>query len=316
MALTIGDNFSYQGAKPLDTRLQYATIAEMASKADSTLYDGIIAYCKADGKNYQWKSTNTVDPTLGKWREFQSGGGGASELANLDDVDLDDPADGEVLKYNATEEKWVNGEVAGRAKSTAIAPVFDETVTYAAGDRVTYEDELYVFNTAHTGAWDAADADKSDVDSEMPEKLTAAQMAAIKAAFVIDAPRNGYPVLFDETGAEHFVGWYKLANGTKKPVYEKCLFGTVDAYNSIQYISLGFSLDKLLAKQGIFTNRLDMNDTNDAMNSGVATPVYDAYDSDYENKYAVYNIPSSKSNWVGKSYILKITYTKTTDTPQ
>lgn len=109
----------------------------------------------------------------------------------------------------------------GKAESSAIAPVFDDTETYAEGDRVMYEDELYVFNTAHTGAWDAADADKSDVDSEMPEKLTAAQMAAIKAAFVIDAPRNGYPVLFDETGAEHFVGWYKLANGTKKPVYEK-----------------------------------------------------------------------------------------------
>ena len=73
MALQIGDNFSYQGAKPLDARLTYNTIAEMASKADSTLYDGIIAFCKANGKNYQWKSTNEVDATLGKWREFESG---------------------------------------------------------------------------------------------------------------------------------------------------------------------------------------------------------------------------------------------------
>ena len=73
MSLTIGDNFSYQGAKPLDSRLTYATIAEMKSKADSTLYDGIMAFCKADGKNYQWKSTNEVDATLGKWREFESG---------------------------------------------------------------------------------------------------------------------------------------------------------------------------------------------------------------------------------------------------
>lgn len=73
MSLTIGDNFSYQGAKPLDARLTYATIAEMKSKADSTLYDGIMAFCKADGKNYQWKSTNEVDATLGKWRQFESG---------------------------------------------------------------------------------------------------------------------------------------------------------------------------------------------------------------------------------------------------
>lgn len=70
MAIQVGDNFSYQGAKPLDARLQYNTIADMKAKADATLYDGIIAFCKADSKNYQWKSTNPVDETLGKWREF------------------------------------------------------------------------------------------------------------------------------------------------------------------------------------------------------------------------------------------------------
>lgn len=70
MAIQVGDNFSYQGAKPLDARLQYNTITDMKAKADATLYDGIIAFCKADSKNYQWKSTNTVDPILGRWREF------------------------------------------------------------------------------------------------------------------------------------------------------------------------------------------------------------------------------------------------------
>ena len=80
MALTIGDNFSYQGAKPLDARLVYDTIAQMKAKPDSTLYAGIIAFCKADGKNYQWKPTNTVDATLGKWREFESGSGGSDNV--------------------------------------------------------------------------------------------------------------------------------------------------------------------------------------------------------------------------------------------
>ena len=89
MALTIGDNFSYQGAKPLDGRIKYNTLTEMVAMADSTLYDGCIAYCVGEDKNYQWKSTNTVDPDTGKWREFSSGGGsGDNDMtpADLEDV--------------------------------------------------------------------------------------------------------------------------------------------------------------------------------------------------------------------------------------
>ena len=70
MALTLGDNFSYQGAKPLDGRLKYETLAAMAAVADATMYDGCLAYCAATDKTYQWKSSNTVDANTGKWREF------------------------------------------------------------------------------------------------------------------------------------------------------------------------------------------------------------------------------------------------------
>lgn len=70
MALTLGDNFSYQGAKPLDARLKYDTVAAMKAVGDSTMYEGCLAYCVATDKTYQWKSTNTVDATLGKWREY------------------------------------------------------------------------------------------------------------------------------------------------------------------------------------------------------------------------------------------------------
>lgn len=119
MALTIGDNFSYQGAKPLDTRLQYATIAEMASKADSTLYDGIIAYCKADSKNYQWKSTNEVDPTLGKWREL------FGDLAEKDNASGSYTPEGTVTpSVTGTQTATVNS-------ITAVGTL--PTVTYADG---------------------------------------------------------------------------------------------------------------------------------------------------------------------------------------
>lgn len=74
MSILLGDNFSYSAQKPLDGRLKYDTLASMIAVADSTMYDGCLAYCVATDKTYQWKSTNEVDPTLRKWREFSSGG--------------------------------------------------------------------------------------------------------------------------------------------------------------------------------------------------------------------------------------------------
>ena len=83
MALTLGDNFSYQGSKPLDGRLKYDTLANMKAVADATMYDGCMAYCVATDKTYQWKSTNTVDADTGRWREFSSGGGGTTDYSDL-----------------------------------------------------------------------------------------------------------------------------------------------------------------------------------------------------------------------------------------
>ena len=125
MSLTIGDNFSYQGAKPLDARLTYATIAEMKAKADSTLYDGIMAYCKADGKNYQWKSTNEVDATLGKWREFESGAS-----VTVDD-ELSDTSENPV--QNAVIKEALDGKadlVDGKVPAAQLPSYVDDVLEY------------------------------------------------------------------------------------------------------------------------------------------------------------------------------------------
>ena len=74
MAIAIADGFDYKGAKPLDARIKYATTAEMKSVADANLYDGCMSYCVATDKYYKWLSSNSVDATLGKWREFATGG--------------------------------------------------------------------------------------------------------------------------------------------------------------------------------------------------------------------------------------------------
>lgn len=77
--IQVADNFQYNGRKPLDARLVYNNIDEMKVVLEATIYDGILAYVKAEQKYYTYDSTNTVDPTLGKWRELETGGGSSSE---------------------------------------------------------------------------------------------------------------------------------------------------------------------------------------------------------------------------------------------
>lgn len=77
MAISIADNFSYKGSKPLDARFQFSSVASMKDATTSDLYDGCWAYVTANKKYYSYDSSNTVDETTGKWREYSSGGGGS-----------------------------------------------------------------------------------------------------------------------------------------------------------------------------------------------------------------------------------------------
>lgn len=76
MGINIADNFAYNGKKPMDNRTEYTTLSAMKSVADANINEGCLAYNKEDGKYYKFLSTNTVDATTGKWREFETGGGG------------------------------------------------------------------------------------------------------------------------------------------------------------------------------------------------------------------------------------------------
>ena len=63
---------------------------------------------------------------------------------------------------------------------------------------------------------DNSEDDSTDVEEH---RLTSAEISEIMGG--IPNPQPRYPVIFDERGTEYKVGWYILANGTKKPVYEK-----------------------------------------------------------------------------------------------
>ena len=73
MALSFLDNVDYRGKKPNFTRDLFETVADMAAFNENYLPDVFIACNKEDGKIYVYNRNNTVDVTLGKWREIQGG---------------------------------------------------------------------------------------------------------------------------------------------------------------------------------------------------------------------------------------------------
>ena len=79
MAIKIGDNLNYAGVKPDFVRQQYATFADMLAVRDNTMPPIYLAYCLEDKNFYKYDKENEVDPVTGKFRLFQSGGGGSGE---------------------------------------------------------------------------------------------------------------------------------------------------------------------------------------------------------------------------------------------
>lgn len=73
MAIKIGSNFTFQGEQPNFERDRFATKADMKAFPETSIDDGHLSYCMEDKNTYQFKSSNAVDATTGKWRLFRNG---------------------------------------------------------------------------------------------------------------------------------------------------------------------------------------------------------------------------------------------------
>lgn len=365
MALTIGDNFQFLGSKPLDARLKYNTVAAMKAMADSTLYDGCMAYCVATDKTYQWKSTNEVDATLGKWREFESGGSvtvddelsdtstnpvqnavikealdGKADLVDgkvpaaqlpsyVDDVlEYEDrahfPATGEAGKiYVALDTnktyRWSGSDYVEISESLALG---ETSSTAYRGDRgkIAYEDsqankaaigDLTELETTdktdlvgainevkNSGGYTAGDGIDITNKEIKTKNMSSDDMSEV--ASPMPGVMNRLPVLFDESGAERVVGWYKYANGTKKPVYEKNFTGTATTSNqtSAEIGSIS-NIDAL-----IFSETSNYLQTLSQKQNGLTWIIGDT----------VYVRQTSTTDTITFNYLTTYRYTKTTDT--
>lgn len=159
------------------------------------------------------------------------------------------------------------------------------------------------------------------------EELSSSDMEDVKGAFspVIESV-GGIPILFDEGGTERQVGWYRYANGTKQPVYEK----TINNLTMPQVTSESVKIDHSLSEYGIsntdkivdyFTmvtngsslwyrnrhilNNSDINYSKMAFNTWVANNASNL----------LLCIRSNDSTYNNFVVDLTIRYTKTTDTP-
>lgn len=85
MALTIGDNFNYQGQKPNFERDSFNTLAEMKAFAETSIDDGHISYCVEDENHYVFNSSNEENETTGKWRSFTTNNA-EYYITSIDDI--------------------------------------------------------------------------------------------------------------------------------------------------------------------------------------------------------------------------------------
>ena len=111
---------------------------------------------------------------------------GAWDASEVDDTTVEE------LIADALATANTNIANAKAAVEASIAPEFDATTTYEAGDVVYHEDGLYKFNADHAaGAWDPSDVDATTalalITSAEPDELTTAQVNSIFIAFIIAA---------------------------------------------------------------------------------------------------------------------------------
>lgn len=125
MAIKTGDNFLYRGKKPLDSRDSFDTILAMTTFAESSIDEGHISYVKETDKYYKFNSTNDVDIMLGKWREYNGGGGSSTDekvkldAAAADAKYLNELIDNSTIEVDTTNNCLVVKKIDGQTATVA-----------------------------------------------------------------------------------------------------------------------------------------------------------------------------------------------------
>lgn len=299
MALTLGDNFSYQGAKPLDGRLKYDTVAAMKAVADATMYDGCLAYCSATDKTYQWKSTNTVDSTLGRWREFETGGGGGAG-SDTTAYHTNDGAETGIVDADSFPFYDNSASVSKKSTWSNIKSLLK-----------TYFDTLY-------NKYSLPTASASTLGGVKIGENMIIEDGVINPSYLVVANKFNKSDLYSTT--EKVVGCW--TDG--RPVYQKVITGTMptcstDGVAVLSYESVGASISTFISCEGyVLTNGVSLFCPNRANNISTSNNKLLYFDFAGMSNSASSNpntiqITLATTGYSGKTFVAIVKYTKTTD---
>lgn len=152
MALSIGDNFNYAGAKPLDNRRVVASKAALDAVALSTVYEGMIAYAKLEDKYYRLKD--------GAWIEFSAG---SVSLPVATTSTLGGIIVGDGLEIKA------DGTLSATSSPDNSVVAWTAGDSYAVGQYVVYDNNMYECITANSDS--TFDADKWQLIGESSSEI-------------------------------------------------------------------------------------------------------------------------------------------------
>ena len=166
-----------------------------------------------------------------EWVNASGGGGGASDLSDLNDVTITSPTNGQVLTYDSLNDEWVNANASGGA-SSADQVSYDNTTSGLVADDVQ----------------EAIDEVVDDLDDKAEYvELTQLEYDALSPAekgngtlyFITDANGDGsqfQPIIYSTTEREIGV-WID-----GKPLYEKTVY---NAGGTSGYINIAHSISNL-----------------------------------------------------------------------
>lgn len=335
--LNLSGNLEPLAGAPLDSRTITPTVADLYIASNWPYkYIGMKTTVTATGDTYR-----LVDLDVTQESSWVLDGGSGGQTIQVESMPMATESDlGKVLQYiGATNLNYTNGyfykcvyknssylweqhNVQPDAEGQTIQVSELPTAAIGQADKVYQYIGATGNGLVHGYFYECVLKDGSYVWQETEvndptEALSSSDMEDVKGAFspVIESV-GGLPILFDEGGTERQVGWYRYANGTKKPVYEKVYTFLNHSENGNTNILLGDTdnKEKIIKINAIAHNSSDgsyrktplIKDNSELILKVIVYP----HDCTSPNSITIY-----KQNANTFDVFVTIRYTKTTDTP-
>lgn len=349
MSIVVADNFQYKGGKPIDARMKFASIANMVATPAADLYDGCFAYVTATKKYYSYDSSNTIDPTLSKWREFSAGEeysdftGATSQAAGAHGL-VPAPTTGDISKFLKGDGTW----------ATVPMPSFDysntspEAMNFSTDEKVigTWIDGKPLYQKTFTNLTTISAGTLLTLSSDIiivnvygvtEHGIFLNSYNGENTYFIFTCGNNVAHSIYMKCGSGYVgVSCYitiqytkttdtAVASGEKivgqwidgKPLYQKTYTGTLPSDSeSEQFVNTGLSIDTVVDINAIAKSSgsqwKDINNFSVSFASPRTGGIWVGVNSNTANSNKNCIRIRQNTGWAGGTYYITLRYTKTT----